>query len=60
MIGEEKETRDCFTTKEKLETITGGALEWGVIEFFICVTFVFSMFALVCKSRFVKVGIDNS
>lgn len=46
--------------KTKLRTISGGALEWGVIEFFLCVTFVFSMVALVCKSRFVKVGIDNS
>ena len=39
---------------------SGGSIEWLVMEFMVYCLYVFTLFILILKSRFCKIGIDQS
>ena len=45
---------------EEFQKLAGKSLEWILIELFVWVFFLMTMVIIMIKSRFTKVGIDNS
>ena len=52
--------RKCLSDREIREQWTGTAIEWLIIEITVWGSFLTTMFLLMLKSRFTKVGIDQS
>ena len=51
---------ECYNNIEKFTQWSGMTLHWLAIEITVFLTFLLTMLVMLCKSRFVKVGIDNS
>lgn len=52
--------RKCLSDREIREKWTGTSIEWLIMEITVWVSFLSTMAILMIKSRFTKVGIDQS
>lgn len=55
-----QDLRRCLANQKVMHEWSGTAIEWFVLELIVWISFLFTLFLLMIKSRCSKVGIDNS